>query len=451
MVPSSLGTLQVFMKLPYTAILSCGLGQLKTNEAKMVIYSCAYFFCLLCSYFILRPLRDEMGIVNGAVNMQWLFTGTFVAMLCIVPLFGLLVSKNSLKKVLVYAYSFFIANILLFYILFESFGVSRALAIAFFIWLSVFNLFVVSLFWSFMADVFSSKSSKQFFGIIASGGSLGAIIGPVIAKHLSSMDSFGFLLLTAAFFLLMALICIFNILRLSSRKKHFSKSRKNPKIKIKDLFEGAQKIIKSPYLLGIVAFVLFYTSISTVLYFEQAHIIERTLTDSKERIGYFSTIDLTVNTLAIFGQFFLTAQIIKKFGLSMVLASIPIIVGFGLILLGLHSSLGIVAIVLVIHRSGNFMLLRPGREILFTVTTSEEKYKAKNFIDTAIYRGGDALVGWIFTGFLALGWGLGPIAFMAIPISFLWGFTGYRLGALQSKKENTLTLKHSIHENNVQP
>ena len=218
-----------------------------------------------------------------------------------------------------------------------------------------------------------------------------------------------------------------------------------------DLLEGIRDMAKSPYLLGIVAFILCYTAISTVLYFEQAHIVESTLKDSSERIAYFSNIDFSVNTIAVLGQFFLTARIIRKIGLSMVLASIPLCIGAGLIILGLNPALGFVAVLMVIHRAGNFMLLRPGREILYTVTSQKEKYKAKNFIDTAIYRGGDALVGWVFAGLLALGSGLGTIAFLAIPVAFVWGFTGFRLGRLQQKKEKRLTLNTLGYESDVQP
>ena len=427
------------------------IKQQNKEQLKIVICSCVYFFSLLCSYFILRPVRDEMGIVNGAVNMQWLFTGTFVAMLCIVPLFGLLVSKRPIKKVLLYSYSFFIGTILLFYVLFLGYGITRTWAIAFFIWLSVFNLFVVSLFWSFMADIFHGKSAKHYFGIIASGGSLGAITGPFIAKYLSSSQSIGPLLLTAILFLLIALGCIVAILGLIPDKDRFKKNRSEPKVKMTDLLEGIRDMAKSPYLLGIVAFILCYTAISTVLYFEQAHIVENTLKDSSERIAYFSNIDFSVNTIAVLGQFFLTARIIRKIGLSMVLASIPLCIGAGLIILGLNPALGFVAVLMVIHRAGNFMLLRPGREILYTVTSQREKYKAKNFIDTAIYRGGDALVGWIFAGLLALGSGLGTIAFLAIPVAFVWGFTGFRLGRLQQKKEKRLTLNTLGYESDVQP
>lgn len=424
---------------------------LKNKEAKLVVCSAFYFFCLLCSYFILRPLRDEMGIANGAINMQWLFTGTFIAMLCIVPVFGLLVSKNSTKKILVFSYSFFIGMILVFYALFKTMGTTRWLAISFFIWLSVFNLFVVSLFWSFMAEVFSGKTSKQFFGIIASGGSLGALTGPLIANYLSSQFSISTLLFAAAVFLTLALLSILGILKLVGEQAFVQKKLSNTTVNIKNLFQGIKQVFTSPYLLGIVVFVLFYTSISTVLYFEQAHIVETTFTKSSERIGYFSTVDFYVNSIAIIGQFFLTGSIIKKFGLSTVLASIPFIMGIGLLVLGTNTSLIVVAILMVIHRSGNFMLLRPGKEILFTVTSYEEKYKAKNFIDTAIYRGGDALVGWIFAGFTALGMGLGAIAFLAIPVAFLWSYTGFKLGKEQIKKENNVTLKQPIYENNVHP
>ncbi|WP_097045562.1 NTP/NDP exchange transporter [Flagellimonas pacifica] len=426
------------------------LNHLKSRQLKIVACSAIYFFCLLCSYFILRPLRDEMGIVNGAINMQWLFTGTFLAMLCIVPIFGLLVAKNSIKRVLLFSYSFCIGNILLFYFLFKLFGATRSIAISFFIWLSVFNLFVVSLFWSFMADVFSSKSSKRYFGIIASGGSLGALTGPIIANRLNSLFSISSLLLAAAFFLIIALFCILVIFKLSNKQAHFNKDSENIKFNSKVLFEGIKKIIKSAYLLGIVGFILLYTSISTVLYFEQAHILEKTLTNSNQRISYFSNIDFTVNAIAIMGQFFFTGRIIKKLGLSIVLASVPLLMGFGLIVLGLHQSLITIAILLVLHRAGNFMLLRPGREILFTVSSIDEKYKAKNFIDTAVYRGGDALVGWIFAGLFTLGLSLGTIAFLAAPAALLWSYAGRKLGKQQQQKENILTLNESIYEHNAQ-
>jgi AAA family ATP:ADP antiporter len=422
----------------------------KRGEYKLVVLSSSFFFCLLCAYFILRPLRDEMGIENGAVNMQWLFTGTFLAMVCLVPIFGFLVSKNSIKNLMIYVYTFFLANLLVFYYFFETHGPSRILAIIFFIWLSVFNLFIVSLFWSFMADVFHSLAAKKFFGIIAAGGSLGALTGPAIARGLSGWASFATLLLAGCFFLGVGLCCVLWILKLSPHKNHFKQEKQNFKGSASAIFEGVQQITKSSYLMGIVGFILLYTSISTILYFQQAHLVEQTLLESTERIRYFSNIDLTVNGIAIFGQFFLTARIIRRIGLSFVLASIPFVMGLGLVFLGFHPALGIVAMLMVLHRAGNFTLLRPGREILFTVTSTSEKYKAKNCIDTAVYRGGDALVGWAFSGLVALGWGLGAIAFLAIPLAFLWSFLGFKLGNQHLEKENIVPLKQILYENKIQ-
>ncbi len=389
-----------------------------------------------------------MGIVNGAINMQWLFTGTFVVMLCIVPIFALLMAKNSIKRVLTFSYSFFLTTIFVFYYLFNSTGITKLVAIAFFIWLSVFNLFVVSLFWSFMADVFSGPASKRFFGIITSGGSLGALTGPLIANYLGMHSTVDSLLLTAALFLLLALCSIFVILALSNND-YGTKVTARKVLNAKNLFEGIHNIGKSKYLLSIVSFMLLYTGISTVLYFEQAHIVEHTLKEPGQRIDYFSSIDFTVNTIAIIGQLLLTGSIIKKFGLAKVFASVPLLVGLGLFLLGTNSSLWVIAVLMVLHRAGNFMLLRPSREILYTVTSLEEKYKSKNFIDTAIYRGGDTLVGWLFAGLVAIGWGLGAIAFLAIPLSFVWSFVGHRLGKQQYEKEKVLTLNNKIYENSI--
>ncbi|WP_051947464.1 NTP/NDP exchange transporter [Muricauda sp. MAR_2010_75] len=371
-------------------------------------------------------------------------------MVCLVPIFGFFISRMSLKNLLIYTYSFFLANLLIFFFFFETYGPFKILAITFFIWLSVFNLFIVSLFWSFMSDVFSSLDAKKFFGIIAAGGSLGALTGPIIARWLSTLPSFGTLLLAAIFFLAMGLCCVLGIFGLSAKKSHFTQKKQASKITLGVVLEGIQHIAKSSYLQRIVGFILLYTCISTVLYFEQAHLVERSLGDSAERIRYFSSIDLTVNTIAIFGQFFLTARIIQKIGLSLVMASIPFLMGLGLIFLGFHTSLETIAFLMVLHRAGNFILLRPGREILFTVTSTSEKYKAKNCIDTAVYRGGDALVGWAFSGLVALGLGLGAIAFLAIPLAFLWSVLGYKLGNHQAEKENVVPLKQIRYENKIQ-
>jgi len=421
---------------------------LKQSEQKLVLWSFIYFFCLLSGYFILRPLRDEMGIINGADKMQWLFTGTFIAMLLVVPLFGYITRKNTIGKILTISYIFFILNVLLFYFLFKLNRESKVLAISFFIWLSVFNLFAVSLFWSFMVDVYSSEASKRTFGIIASGGSIGALTGPLISSFIASNSSIENLLLIAAIFLLMALISTRKIIVIKDEDNSQNDNIIfNPKIILEyNFWYGLQKVLNSKYLLGIIFFILIYTSISTILYFEQAHVLENSIKKSSHRIVYFSRVDFLTNAIAIIGQMLFTNRIIKKFGLAITLASIPILIGLGFVVISLKLSLMMIAILIIVHRAGNFSLLRPAREILFTVCTKEEKYRSKNFIDTVIYRGGDALTGWAFTLLVSLGFGLSVIALIAIPLVIVWSLTGYRLGKKQLIKEKELYLNYNSHE-----
>ncbi len=207
------------------------------------------------------------------------------------------------------------------------------------------------------------------------------------------------------------------------------------KYRSKGLFVAIANTFKSNYLLGIVTFVLLYTSISTFLYFEQAHVLETSQLNSNQRIAYFAKVDLAVNTLAIIGQLLFTARIIKKIGLHFTMAIVPLLVSMGLLLMGFKLSLILIAVLLVVHRAGNFFLLRPSKEILFTVTPHEQKYQSKNFIDTAIYRGGDALTGWLFAGLTSLGLGLSTIALIAVPLALLWSYNGLKLGWEHSKKE----------------
>ncbi len=417
----------------------------KIEEYKLLLWSFIYFFMLLASYFVLRPLRDEMGIVNGASNMQWLFTGTFLTMLLIVPAFGYITSRFKIGSVLVLSYVFFIVNILLFYYLFTKGLFIKALPIIFFIWLSVFNLFAISLFWSFMVDVFTSNQSKRLFGIISAGGSLGAIFGPLMTSLLSNKLGIENLFLIAIGFLLISLIALQRIIYIQkkSRAKQEEKRAdfKDTYLVKKSLFDAIKLVFASKHLKRIVLFMILYTSVSTFLYFEQATIVEQTIHKSSERIAYFSKVDLVTNILAITGQFFLTSKIIKQFGLSIALGLIPLLIALGFIILSTKTILPVIAILLIIHRAGNYTLLRPGREILYTVRSREEKYKAKNFIDTAIYRGGDALSGWVFAGLISMGLGLSIIALIAVPIGLIWGYTGFQLGKKQVISQEHVCLK----------
>jgi AAA family ATP:ADP antiporter len=411
--------------------------EVNKNEVRALLLSFAYFFCLLCSYYILRPVRDEMGIQGGVENLQWLFTGTFVVMLLGVPLFGAAAARFPRKRLVPVVYYFFILNLLAFFLLFRSGAFGVWVARAFFIWLSVFNLFVVSVFWSFMADLFSNAQAKRLFGFIAAGGSAGAIAGPSLTAGLSSFLGPVNLIPLSILLLLLSVVCIHLLLR----RKGNSDDKKSDGMEVPDnmddiriggsIFAGFTRVLKSPFLLGICLFVVLYTTLSTFLYFTQARIIEGAFEDSAKRTTLFASMDLAVNVLTIVGQVFVTGRLATRLGLSVTLMLIPGLVTFGFVALGLFPILTVLVIFQVIKRAGNYAITRPAREVLFTVVPKEDKYKSKNFIDTALYRGGDAASGWAFAGLAGMGLSLSSIAFMAVPISAIWMITGLILGRKQ--------------------
>ena len=420
----------------------------RDEEATALLWSFGYFFCLLCSYYILRPLREEMGIAGGVRNLQWLFTGTFAAMLATVPIFGAVAARFPSRRLLPLVYSFFIANILIFFLLFKT-GVNPPyVARAFFIWVSVFNLFVVSVFWSFMVDLFTHEQARRLFGFIAAGGSGGALAGSsltaALAVHLGPIN----LLLISVLFLGASMFCIDRLVRWANRS-----GRQQP-LRLQDsstpappepesprgaplgggMLTGVKLVFRSPYLLGICLYIWLFTTLSTFLYFEQAHIVRNAFDDPAKRTALFASINLGVNLLSIGVQLFLTGRIVAAVGLPVTLALVPALMMLGFAGLGLFPVLGVLLAFQVARRAGNFAIARPAREMVFTVISRGEKYKSKNFIDTVVYRGGDALSGWAFAGLAALGMGLSAIAFVAIPLAAGWLMTGLLLG----RKQETL-------------
>ncbi len=415
--------------------------KIKEVEVRPALLSFVYFFTLFTGYYMMRPLRDEMGITAGVNKMQWLFTGTFVVIALAVPIFGYVTTRFSRLKFLPAIYLFFILNIAIFFTLFQFEIYNQAIAIAFFIWLSVFNMFVVSIFWSFMTDLFSHKQSKRLFGFIAAGGSAGAICGPLIAAIFVEFLQPTHLLPLSAGILLISTYCI-NLLckwklketgkvKLSQNGRSFSQPIGG------SIWSGLQATFKSRYLGGIGLFIVLYTTVSTFLYFEQAHLIDQASLTSAKRTQLFAGIDLATNVIAISAQLFLTSRVMLKLGLALTLALVPLLVALGFFTLSLTTALPVVIALQIVHRAGNFSLLRPGREILFTSVTMEQRYKAKNFVDTVVYRGGDAVTGWAFAGLLSLGLGLSALAFIAAIISLTWMAAGYGLGKLGLQQNRT--------------
>lgn len=412
------------------------LVNLRAGEGIALFWAFSYFFALMCSYYILRPMRDEMGIAGGVDRLHWLFTGTFVVMLAVVPVFGWVTTRFPRKRFLPYVYYFFIANILVFYALFESHVTHAYIARAFFIWVSVFNLFVVSVFWSFMADIFHDLQAKRLFGFIAAGGTVGALVGPALTTFLVVPLGTTNMLLISAALLGWAILSIrklanWRLLSEPDAETRRQESGRQERPLAGGLLDGVILVLRSPYLLGICVLMLLFTMLATFLYFEQAYIIRAHFADSNERTAVFAAMDLAVNGLTILMQVFLTGRLINRLGLSWTLALLPILLGVGFLVLGLAPELGVLIVVQVLRRAGNYAIMRPAREVLYVLLRREEKYKAKNFIDTVVYRGGDALSAWGYSGLHALGLGLGHIAFLAVPLSMLWAWVAYRLGKKQ--------------------
>jgi AAA family ATP:ADP antiporter len=409
------------------------------GEWRPLFWSFSYFFALLCGYYIIRPMRDEMGIAGGVEHLQWMFSGTFLVMLLVVPFFGRLTRSFAPRRFLPYVYSFFIANLLLFYALFRSDVTHVYVARAFFIWVSVFNLFIVSVFWSYMADIYSDAQAKRLFGIIAAGGTAGALAGPALTVTLVLPLGPANLLLFSALFLGWAIVCIH---RLSAWRQSVTpptgsaqKEARSPTTEPLggSVLAGIRLVRQSPYLIGICLLMLLFTTLATFLYFQQAHIIKDHFPDPARRTALFAAMDFAVNSLTLIIQVFLTGRIVRLLGLGWTLAIIPLLLVGGFAVLGFMPALSIIVVVQILRRAGNYAIMRPGREMLYVVLGREEKYKAKNFIDTVIYRGGDAVSAWAYAGLLAVGLSGSGISLVAVPLACAWVWISFSLGKHQEK------------------
>lgn len=409
------------------------------NEIKALIWSFLYFFSLLCSYYIIRPLRDEMGVAGGVEKLHWLFTGTFIVMLLAIPVFGWLTKHFRRSRFLPAIYLFFITNLLLFFLMFQFSDHQLLTARAFFIWTSVYNLFVVSVFWSFMADVFNDDQAKRLFGVIAAGGTTGAIVGPIVASSFSLWFGTNILLLISSLLLATTIVCIRKISLWSSLQGGVSKDDHQNQESAQgtalggSIWGGVKKVLSSYYLLGIAVLMLLFTTLSTFLYFQQAQIISDSFANPAHRTAVFAGMDLAVNTLTLVLQLLVTGRLIRQIGLAWSLALVPLLLCVGFLALSLMPVLGVIVLVQVLRRAGNYAITRPGREMLYVVLDRESKYKAKNVNDTVMYRGGDAISAWAYAALKGLGLSLSQIALIAVPLAALWAGLAYALGRQQEK------------------
>jgi ATP:ADP antiporter, AAA family len=401
------------------------------QERAAALWSFAYFFALLAGYYVLRPLRDQMGIAGGVKNLPWLFTATFVTLLVAQPLYGALVARLPRARFIPIVYHFFVANLIVFWALL-SFDVETAIvARVFFVWVSVFNLFAVAVFWSFMADLFTSEQGKRLFGFIGAGGTAGALLGPIITIWLSVPLGPVNLMIAAAVLLELAVFCVY-------RLERNAVAHAGPETSTENIggsaFAAIPELVRSPYMLGIGAWVALLSYAATIVYFEQAHIVAEAVKSAGLQTRIFASIDLAVSLLTLATQVLITGQVLKRAGTGIAAAALPAVYIVGFAVLAVMPTLIVVVTLQVVQRWMNFAIANPARQLFFTVVSREEKYKAKNLIDVVVYRGSDALSGWIFDSLQALGLKLGAIALCSLPIVAGWAVLSLALGRAQEKR-----------------
>jgi len=421
----------------------------RPGELRAALWSFGYFFCLLAAYYVLRPLRDEMGVAGGIRNLHWLFTATFVVMLVAVPIFGAVVARLPRRRFIPLVYHFFVANLAIFWALL-ALDVSKVeVARIFFVWISVFNLFAVSVFWSFMADVFTAEQGKRLFGFIAAGGSAGALLGPTLTVWLAAPLGPVNLLLVAAVLLEAAVLSARRLERAAPdvRQPGAGVSRQESRadsVVQKPIggnpFAGFLLLVRSPYLAGIALWVLLLSLCGTVLYFQQASIVAAASDDPAVRTRIFASIDLAAGLLTLLIQFTATGRLMTRFGVGPAAAFLPLVFAIGFAALAVNPVLLLIIAFQAIQRTANFAISNPAREVLFTVVDREEKYKAKYLIDGVVFRGGDALFGWLFNLLRTAGAELATIAAATVPVAVGWLVLALTLGKTQERRQGRQSL-----------
>lgn len=404
------------------------LARIESDEAPAVVLAFVLFFCVLCGYFMLRPVRETIGTVLGESEVQRLFTMTFLGAVAVIPLYGLACARLPRAVVLASVYALFGISMLVLAGIMRADPDNVGAARFFYVWISVFNLFVVSVFWTLMVDRSTPEQAKRLFGVIAAGGTTGALIAPLVTDTLiDPVGRTGVLVVSASLFGV-AILCQLILLRVWRRAgrsgaetpAHERPLGGNP-------FAGITLVMRSPYLLAFCAFVLLLTSATTFLYFDQLRLVRDTFPAENDRTQVFARIDFIVQALTVVTQLFFTSRIAMRLGVAVLLTSVPLAMVGGFLTLAWASNFWVLAVVMVARRAGEYALTRPGREILFTSVDTETKYKAKNLIDVVVYRGGDALSAWLRGGLRASGLSFPSIALVGAGIACFWALIGFWL------------------------
>jgi ATP:ADP antiporter, AAA family len=409
---------------------------LQEGEAPALFASFLTLLCTFSSYTILRPIRETMGITSGVEKLPALFAAVFVVMLLLQPVYGWLTARFPRTVFLPWVYVFFAANLIAFYIWFRVQTDHTWIARTYFVWVSVFNLFVVAAFGSLMADVFTREQAGRLFGFIWAAASIGSLIGPTIVRVLVSRIGTINLLPVSAALLLISLGFMFQMIRWQRHQKHHPRPGKSHEDEALGggTFAAFEQTVRSPYLLGIALFVLLMTWVTTFLYLQQQGLVAKVFSAPDQRTNFFATIDQWVQGSALFIQLLLFGRLFKWVGMRTLLAAVPFLMMAGYLLYALIPTFMVLVVVYAVRRVGDYAITRPCRDTLFTVVSREEKYKAKSFIDTFVYRGGDATCGWFYnllTGPLAFGHA--AIGWTGAVVSGLWALLALALGRAQAE------------------
>lgn len=414
------------------------VADIEPGEAGAVITAFMLFFCVLGGYFMIRPVRETVGTILGAERVADLFLVTWIASVAIVPIYGALCAKFRRSAFLPWIYAFVAVALVSVGVLLRPAGPNVIASQFFFVFISVLNLFVVSVFWSFLLELFNPGQTKRLFGFIAAGGTAGALLGPMATDVLVGIvGNVGILFIGAGAF---CFAIIFQRLLIGVRNRTSWSSLDAEAMEERPIggnpFAGFTLILRSPYLLGIALFVVLLASVNTFLYFEQLRVVAATFSDTAQRTRVFSRLDYTVQTLTIISQLMLTGRIAKKFGIGMLLTAVPILMFTGFLMLAATGTFAVLAAVMITRRVGEYAFVRPGREMLFSRVDTESKYKAKNTIDVPVYRGGDALVGQLDSGLAASGWSASAVALLGAAVTVAWAIVGFLLGRARKGEEN---------------
>ena len=414
-----------------TFLLDRVLG-LEPHEYIAVAWSFAYFFCVLSSYYILRPVRETMAVGSGPNTIPLLFMATFIVMMLATPVFGWVASRFPRRTFLPWVYLFFVSNIIFFWIVFSrqvDDGQNHVwLGRAFFVWLSVFNLFVVSVFWSFMADIYTQEQGRRLFGIIASGGSIGALLGGVATSAIVLKVGFENLFPLAAVLLSFAILC------LSQLKKWVVEEHQDEVADTVDSreslggssFSGITHVFQSKYFGAIAAASLIASLLGNALYMFAAQLVEIEIPGADERTQFFSNINIAANTIAFIVQAVVVKHVVSRLGIGISLSVLPILSIVGFALLAVDPVLAVVAILTLLRRGLGFGFSKPTTNMLYSVVTAEERYKTKNFIDTAVFRFGDAAGTWVIKAMMSLG--IAGVSIAMVPFALVWMLIALWLG-----------------------